>query len=173
MLIARAALLFVAAFLCVSALAQVLPGLPRLAATAWGAVSHAQGVGWTDDGTPALALYADRYGHFVADAEIGGTQLELMIDSGASYVGLTGEDAARLGIDPGPEDFTLKVGTANGSLRLAPVVIPELTIGHLTLRDVPATVSPHGALHSSLLGMTALSRFSRVEFSSSRMLLVP
>ncbi len=173
MLIARAALLFLAAFVCVSVLAQMLPGLPRIAVAAWASVSHEQSVSWTEEGTPALALYADGYGHFMVEAEVGGTPLRLMVDSGASYVGLTGEDAARLGIDPGPEDFTLQVGTASGTIRLAPVVIPELTIGHLMLRDVAATVSPKGTLHESLLGMTALSRFERVEFSSTRMLLVP
>lgn len=173
MLAARATLLFLSTFLLFAGLSHALPGLPRLAGEAWRAVSHAQGPVKVADRPDALALYADRLGHFSVEADLNGTPLRLVVDSGASYVGLTGEDAMRLGLDPAAEDFTLEVDTANGALRLAPVVIPELRLGHITLLDVPATVSPKGTLHESLLGMTALSRFARVEFSGPRMLLVP
>ena len=172
MLIARTAILFLTAFLAFAGLSHALPGLPRLAGEAWRAVAHEQGP-VPVKGKEALGLYADRFGHFGVDAHFGEEPVRLLVDSGASYVGLTAEDAGRIGIDPAPEDFTIAVETANGTVRLAPVVIPELRLGHITLVDVPATISPRGALHESLLGMTALSRFSRVEFSRRRMLLVP
>ena len=173
MLPLRAAALFLSTFLLFAGLSHALPGLPRLAGDAWRAVSHHQGPKRVAGGVDALALYADGFGHFGVDARLGDAPVRLLVDSGASYVGLTSEDAARIGLDPAPEDFTIEVGTANGALRLAPIVIPELTLGHITLKDVPATVSPAGALHASLLGMTALSRFSRVELAGARMLLVP
>ena len=173
MLIVRAAALFVSTFFVVVGTSHAFPGLPRLAGDAWRALTHEQRAVPIEGRPDALALYGDRMGHFSVTAHAEGGAVQFVVDSGASYVGLTGEDAATLGIDPAPADFTLEVDTANGALRLAPVVVPELRLGHITLLDVPATVSPKGTLHESLLGMTALSRFTRVEFSGVRMLLVP
>lgn len=177
MTILKAIMAFAATFVMVSLLGHAVPALPQAVSTAWAEARHAAGFAQTHrslaDGTQALSLAPDRMGHFFVRAEALDGGVEMIVDSGASYVGLTHADAARLGLHPGPGDFTLEVETANGVLHLAPVLLPELRLGHITIENVPATISPEGTLHASLLGMSALARLERVEFTASEMLLVP
>jgi aspartyl protease family protein len=67
-----------------------------------------------------VELRAGSYGHYHADAEINGRRIEVMIDTGASQVALSFEDAARAGIYVRDSDFTQAVRTANGIARVAP-----------------------------------------------------
>ncbi len=67
-----------------------------------------------------------------------------MVDTGASLVALTYEDADRLGIYRQSLDFTYTAKTANGIARVAPVTISRISIGDITVRNVPAS-SPRGA----------------------------
>ena len=81
-----------------------------------------------------------------------------MVDTGASQVALTFEDASRAGIYVRDRDFTQQVRTANGVARVAPVTLDRVSIGDITVRDVPASVSERGMLGTTLLGMSFLKR---------------
>ncbi|WP_246694805.1 TIGR02281 family clan AA aspartic protease [Methylobacterium sp. WL6] len=106
----------------------------------------------------AIALGADRNGHFLADALVDGRSLRMMVDTGATTCSFAEEDAARLGIVVGPRDFTRPVMTANGTIRVAPVRISTIRIGPVTVRDVEAVIVPSGRLGTNLLGMSFLKR---------------
>lgn len=114
---------------------------------------------------------AGKYGHFEADAEINGRDIGVMVDTGASLVALTYDDAERAGIYVHPSDFTHRAQTANGIARVAPVTISRIRIGDITVRDVPAVVSERGASERTLLGMSFLGRLSRVEMRGSTLVL--
>lgn len=111
-------------------------------------------------------------GHYYARAEINGRPLDVMVDTGASMVALTYEDADRLGLMLRPSDFTATVHTANGTAAVAPVVLDRVTIGHVTVRNVRAAVSEPGRLAKTLLGMSFLGQLRRVDISQGRLLLV-
>lgn len=103
--------------------------------------------------------------HFLAQATIAGTRVEMIVDTGASTVVLRHEDAKRLHIDMKALRYTVPVQTANGSSFAARVQLGNLFIGDVGLERVEALVAKPGSLHQSLLGMSFLSRLRSYEFS--------
>jgi aspartyl protease family protein len=116
-------------------------------------------------------IRATAYGHFVASAEVNGRRMDVLVDSGASMVALSHEDARQAGIDVSERDYTQGVRTANGVARVAPVVIDRISIGDVLVRNVTATVSEPGKLTTSLLGMSFLGRLQRVDMRSGVLIL--
>jgi len=103
-------------------------------------------------------------GHFYIDAIVNSTQVRFLVDSGASQVVLTRQDADRVGLFVSETDFTQPMTTANGMSFSAPVEIDRIEIGSIRVDKVKAVVSREG-LTQSLLGMSFLSRLKgwRVE----------
>lgn len=97
-------------------------------------------------------------GKFIVDAKIKEIVVSFVFDTGASVVALTFEDAARLGIRTKPNDFVAKIETANGTVKGAEVLLPEIRVGDIIIRNVPAMVMPKGTMKSSLLGRTFWGR---------------
>ena len=118
-----------------------------------------------------VSIPAGDYGHFQTQAEINGRPVDLMVDTGASLVALTYEDASTAGIIVRPSDFTDLAQTANGMARVAPVNIARISIGDITVRYVPGVVSERGKSERTLLGMSFLSRLSRVEMRAGTLVL--
>lgn len=118
-----------------------------------------------------VTLPAGKYGHFLTEAEINGHDIDVMVDTGASLVALSYEDARRAGIFVNPSDFTHAAQTANGIARVAPVTISRIEIGDIVVRDVKGVVSERGASKRTLLGMSFLGRLSRVEMRGSTLVL--
>ena len=112
-----------------------------------------------------------RDGHYHVDADINGRSVAVLVDTGASVVALTAEDADAAGIFVSDADFTSRILTANGAARVAPVVLDKVSIGDITVRDVRAVVSEPGALTVSLLGMTFLNQLDRVDMRSGKLIL--
>ena len=54
----------------------------------------------------------------------------------------------------------------------APVVIDEIRIGDITVHDVEATIGEPGTKFITLLGMTFLSKLSRVDIRGRELVLV-
>ena len=111
-------------------------------------------------------------GHFWAEADVQGTAVRFLVDTGATTVALTGEDARRLGIDPQTLAYDTPVHTANGESRAARVRLASLSVGGARVQDVDAMVVREG-LPSSLLGMSYLGRLSRLEATPQVLILRP
>lgn len=121
---------------------------------------------------PEQQISVDPDGHYYADAEINGWQLKhMLIDTGATYVALSYDDAASLGVYPGPEDYKYESRTANGVAHVASVTLREVRLGDIVVDNVQAVVAERGALDVSLLGMSFLSRLSRVEATENALAL--
>ena len=112
-------------------------------------------------------------GHFAVRATANDAPLMLLVDTGASFVTLTPEDAASVGIDTGKLSFSLPIRTANGMIEAAPITIDRLTVGSIERRNVRALVAPSGSLHESLLGMSFLNTLEGYAISGDRMVLSP
>jgi aspartyl protease family protein len=110
-------------------------------------------------------------GHFIVHALIGGTSVDMIVDTGASTVVLRHEDARRLGVNMRALRYTVPVQTANGSSYAARVRLGDIYVGSVGLRDVEALVAKQGSLHQSLLGMSFLSRLRSYEFSGDYLVL--
>jgi aspartyl protease family protein len=118
-----------------------------------------------------VTLSADTSGHFFIEPTVNGSRIRMMVDTGATTVSLTKEDARRIGINPSPASFTVSALTANGIVHVAPVILKEVKIGDILVRDVVAVVHPQNSLANSLLGMSFLSKLSHVEMGAGRLVL--
>lgn len=110
-----------------------------------------------------VQIRAGAHGHYYARAEINGRPIEVLVDTGASIVALTYDDARRAGVFVTDSDYTQRVSTANGHTRVAPVMLDRVSIGDITVRNVPAAVSEPDSLTTTLLGMSFLGRLQRVD----------
>ena len=106
----------------------------------------------------ATELKVDSRGHFIVRAEINGSDIMVLIDTGASAVALSYEDASNAGLRPGSLDFNIPIATANGIAKAARVKLDRVEIDGVRVFDVDGMVLPEGALRGSLLGMSFLSR---------------
>ena len=109
-------------------------------------------------------------GHYYLPVDVDGQKITFLVDTGASQIVLSENDAKRVGIDPDQLNYFGRALTANGEVRTAPVRLKTLTVGPVTDRNVSAWVN-EGELHQSLLGMDYLHRFSNIQFADGRMIL--
>jgi aspartyl protease family protein len=113
----------------------------------------------------------DDGGHFRVEGRIDGRALSFLVDTGATVIALTADDAADLGIHPAAADYTVLMRTANGVIRAAPATLGMVEIGDIMVHDVSAVVMPQGALSENLLGMSFLSRLRHFDYSDGKMVL--
>jgi aspartyl protease family protein len=109
-------------------------------------------------------------GHFYADALVNGQPVRFLVDTGASGVALTSEDARRIGLPFQPSEFVVIGSGASGDVLGKPVMLNAVTIGPKELRDVRGVIVADG-LRVSLLGQSFLSRLSSVQMMGDRMTL--
>lgn len=107
-------------------------------------------------GLARVTLQADGRGHFVAQGQINGGSVRLLVDTGATLIALPAQDAIRLGIDykKGQRDM---VNTANGLAPAYRTQLDTVQIGDILLNQVDAVVQENG-LPYALLGMSFLKR---------------
>jgi aspartyl protease family protein len=145
--------------------------LPRLGETKAEFEARMQGLPRPASPSDSVTLVADPLGHFFVEPIVNGTRLRMMVDTGASLVVLSRDDARLIGINPAPAEFRVKVSTANGPVLVAPITLKEITVGPLSVRDVPAAVFPDNKLQLGLLGMSFLSKLSHFEVAGGRLVL--
>jgi aspartyl protease family protein len=109
-------------------------------------------------------------GHYYLTLAINGVPVNFVVDTGATDMVLTRADAARIGLDPDALAYTGIAGTANGQVRTARVRLEDVSLGGIRDRNVSASVNA-GMMDTSLLGMSYLQRFDRLEISNGRLVL--
>ena len=117
-----------------------------------------------------MVIPASRNGHFMVTAEVEDVEILFLVDTGASQVILTIEDAERLGHSVDSLEFSERFQTANGAIRGAPLLLSELRIGDLEIEDVRASVI-RSPMSTSLLGMSFLSRLEGYEVGEEGLIL--
>ena len=122
--------------------------------------------------TGSRAAFIDREddGHFWTRADVSGTQVKFMVDTGASIVALTYFDAQRLGLKPEELDFDSEIRTAGGITYGAPVMLESIRIGKVEIENVNAVIL-RTELEQSLLGMTFLGELNSYEVRQGQMII--
>lgn len=125
---------------------------------------------WTnDDGHLVIARHKN--GHFYINAYGKHYQKVLfLVDTGASDIALTKEDARKLGFDLSRLRYTKQYSTANGISAAAPVRIPQLTIGKKTFYNIEGHITS-GDLDISLLGMSLIEDFKDFKITQDMLIL--
>lgn len=121
-------------------------------------------------GAQALTVRRSVDGHFYIRAEVNGTPIRFLVDTGATTTVLGPRDATRIGIDPKGLSFTQRFRTANGMVRGAAVTLDSLAIGPLTFRNVRASVN-EVPLGGPLLGISTLRLFKSWRVENDRLTL--
>ncbi len=109
-------------------------------------------------------------GHYYLTLDINDAPVRFVVDTGATSMVLTQEDAKRVGLDEDDVIFYSEAMTANGLVRTAPVRLEDVALGPFHDRDVRAFVN-EGEMSKSLLGMEYLNRFARLEINNGRLIL--
>jgi len=110
-------------------------------------------------------------GDFDISAHINGSRVPMVLDTGASSVVLTQDDAKAAGLPIDLLNYTVSIDTANGRARAAPVTLDRVAIGALEERSIDALVVQPGQLRTSLLGMSFLNRLQTWQVSGDRLIL--
>jgi aspartyl protease family protein len=106
--------------------------------------------------TNRLVYHADPRGHVLLTAAANGAEVRFMVDTGASLVILTPDDARAAGIRRSELVFDHAVQTGNGPVRAALVLLREIDIGEFSMAKVQAAVID--SMGQSVLGMSFLGR---------------
>lgn len=104
----------------------------------------------------SVTLKVNPQGHFVADAQINGAMMTMLVDTGATMIALPASDAARMGVDY-KKGRMIMVNTANGAAPAYMVKLNTVKIGDIEMNQVDALVQENG-LPFALLGMSFLNR---------------
>ena len=125
----------------------------------------------TSDGRNQVMLIRDNNGHFEVTAQVNGQAIRLLVDTGASSVVLTHEDALRAGIDVASLSYSIPVSTANGMTQAARARLNALDIGEIRRNNLAVMVAREGSLSTSLLGMNYLETLRSFEIRGDRLVL--
>ncbi|MCB2048372.1 MAG: TIGR02281 family clan AA aspartic protease [Novosphingobium sp.] len=113
-------------------------------------------------------LTRQRDGHFYTNASVDGAQVRFLVDTGASIVALTGEDAAALGLDWSDADLKPIGRGANGVVNGIHVRIERMEVAGIEAQGVEAAIIPEG-LDVSLLGQSFLARVRNLQINGDEM----
>lgn len=103
-------------------------------------------------------------GHFYLTAKVNGEALRFVVDTGATDIVLSQRDAAKAGLDTATLAFWGQAMTANGPVKTAPVKLELVEVGLIRDHSVRAWVNG-GQMETSLMGMSYLQRFSKIEMT--------
>ncbi|MDN3646498.1 TIGR02281 family clan AA aspartic protease [Pontixanthobacter aestiaquae] len=107
-------------------------------------------------------------GHFYANGTVQGASTEFLVDTGASVIALTGNDARAAGLTWNDADIR-PIGTgASGAVYGVATIIDQVEVGGLAQRNVRAVIIPEG-LEISLLGQSFLAQIDSVEIVKDKM----
>ncbi|WP_426125601.1 TIGR02281 family clan AA aspartic protease [Pararhizobium sp. PWRC1-1] len=122
-----------------------------------------------NEGIQEVVLHKVLNGHFETPVTVNGATVQMLVDTGASRVALSFEDAELLGLNPTGLAFTQTVSTANGEARAASVTLAEVSIGPIVRQNIKAMVTEEGKLDQSLLGMSFLSTLDFLQMQTDEL----
>lgn len=117
----------------------------------------------------AIELQRNENGHFYADVDINGAQVHMLVDTGATGIALSREDARKAGIATSIGMNDVVGEGADGSIHGEYVTIDRMSLGGKSVDGMRAIVLNNG--EQSLLGQSFLAQFASVEMHGDTMTL--
>ena len=131
--------------------------------------SSSYGAGNSESSGDAIMLHREFDGHFYADAEVNGATVHMLVDTGATAIALTREDARKAGIGISIGMPNVVGQGASGDVKGEYVTVDRIKLGGKTGESMNAVVLDGGGM--SLLGQAFLSKFDSVEIHGDTMVL--
>ena len=116
------------------------------------------GGGGGTGGGSRIVLPADSRGHFMTQGAINGRPVTFMLDTGATSIALSADDAQRIGLDYS-KGQRIQISTANGMSSGYRLRLRSVRVGDVEVYDIDAIVSPQ-PMPFVLLGNSFINRFS-------------
>lgn len=120
---------------------------------------------------PRVVLTSNNGGHFTARGLINGSHVDFLVDTGATIVFISREEARHVGIDLRKLNYNQTAMTAAGKTKFARVNLDKVSIGNIVVRNVEAAIAESDEVTHNLLGMTFLSRIKGFEFTGGRLIM--
>jgi aspartyl protease family protein len=119
----------------------------------------------------ALEITLDRNSdrHFYADAGVNGHSVRFLVDTGASEIALTEEDARKVGIVVDPRKYEFIGQGASGMVRGQYVELGEIELGGIRQNGAKAVVIQGASV--SLLGQPFLENIDEIVIRKGEMVL--
>ncbi|RST29609.1 TIGR02281 family clan AA aspartic protease [Sphingomonas ginkgonis] len=118
---------------------------------------------------PDTVIQRSPDGHFYVDAQVNGATVHFLVDTGATTVALTPQDAQGAGLQFDRASFQTVGATASGELKGSMVLLDRVSLGGRSAANVGAVIMDGGT--KSLLGQSFLSQLSAVEIHGDTMVL--
>jgi aspartyl protease family protein len=116
-----------------------------------------------------IELTRDSNGYFYADVQINGAPVHMVVDTGATVIALSRNDAQMAGLATSIGMNDVIGEGADGMVKGEQVTLDRVTMGDKTVEAVPAIVLSNGG--QSLLGQSFLSKFASVKIEGDKMVL--
>jgi aspartyl protease family protein len=116
-----------------------------------------------------IELTRDSNGYFYADVQINGAPVHMVVDTGATVIALSRDDARAAGIATSIGMNDIVGQGADGVVKGEQVSLDRVTLGGKTVEGVPAVVLSSGG--QSLLGQSFLDKFASVKIEGDKMVL--
>lgn len=123
-----------------------------------------------DDEGAESVLPRQNDGHFYANVDVNSNDIRFMVDTGASGIALTGDDAEALGLSWRDDELQVVGRGAGGKVYGKRVRLQSVELGDVHIADVDAVIIPKG-LHVSLLGQSFLSKAQTVKIEDNQMVI--
>ncbi|MCP4407984.1 MAG: TIGR02281 family clan AA aspartic protease [Gammaproteobacteria bacterium] len=107
-----------------------------------------------------ITIYRDPKGTYTTVGSINGFPVNFLVDTGASAIAMSAQEAQRLGISYKLEGRKTRIQTASGTALAYVVRLVTVKIGDIQQRNVQAFVIEGEAPSTVLLGMSYLNRFN-------------
>lgn len=120
------------------------------------------------NGQNELVLTRSGDGHFYINLDINNHPIDFLVDTGASSIILSNNDGKKLGFDKEALKYWKSANTANGEILISPIILDQIKMGPISYSNVKAFISQKN-MKKSLLGMSFINRFKKLEINQSKM----
>lgn len=105
-----------------------------------------------------VTVSPDNRGMYTTVGSINGLPISFLVDTGATTIAMNSDQAKRLGIDFRINGKPTMVGTASGMTKAYQVTLDTVSVGSITLNNIPAVVINGKFPVQVLLGMSFLGQ---------------
>jgi aspartyl protease family protein len=123
-------------------------------------------------GLKEMVIQRQPNGHFYVDGTVNGQPTRFLVDTGATTVALTADDARSAGLQFNPGEFQQIGYGASGPVMGKQVVLDSVALGRNEVTQVRGVIMADAAgLNISLLGQSYLERIGSVSINGDEMIL--
>lgn len=112
-------------------------------------------------------------GHFWVEARLNGVPVEFLVDTGATYTGVSARIAGKAALVPDPNDRGVILDTANGPIVARMSTADSLRFGSIDAHGLPIAIAPDNETETNVIGMNLLSQLASWRVEGGKLILVP